>query len=235
MMRTKAPLAALLLVAVACNTAPEPQQDDRTGPAPTLAWNGSFPGFYSSMTATTDAPSPGTELWVFPDSGFVLRATPGPDAFPTGVFGKWYVVDDLLATGSGTDKPEFWKRTAEGLLNVGEDGQPFSDGPRMILERVPNAPMDQVPPMRVRGTYRYAANSHSFEPAGSDREFPLAVGDLVGDMLEALSGSSDIKREQLCVEIECSLTPGPAMEGGGTDEYVQLFGLVRSLPANECD
>lgn len=232
MMKIAAPIAALSLLMLACSDGPE----RKGGGSPATVANGTIlPGFYSNMPPTSEMPAVGTELWIYPDSSFILRTSSGGDAFPTGIFGTWHMVDGMLATGSGTDKPEFWKPTANGLLHVGEDGMPFQDATEGEMVRAPSAQMDNIPPMRVQGLYRYAADSHSFRPLGSPREYPLAVGDLVGVMLEALTGSADLKREKLCVEIECALTPGPAMEGEGTDEYVQLFQLVRALPANTCE
>lgn len=232
MRKISATLATLSLFMAACVQTPEPE--GRTGTS-VVSRSSGFPGFYSNLPPTSDIPAVGTELWIHPDSSFILRVSSGPQSFPIGIFGKWHVVDGLLATGSGTDKPEFWKPSANGLMHVGEDGLPFQDATEGEMMRTPNGQMDQVPPMRVQGLYRYRADSHSFRPLGSEREYPLAVGDLLHIMLEALTVSPDVKREKLCVEIECALTPGPAMEGEGTDEYVQLFQLVRSLPANTCE
>ena len=238
MTKVIAPVAALLILLNACGGGSE-QPDKATVPGvPSTAPVATDPyiGYYSNMVVVDDIPGVEMELWLRADSSYVLRETHrGPEAFPAGTFGRWHVVDGLLATGSGTDKPEFWRVTENGLLNVGEDGQDFTDGTHNLLTRVPNVVMNEIPVMRVRGRYRYAANSHSFEPTGSGRDFPLAVAELALEMEQRFAERKNPQAAFLCGEMECMLTVGPAMEGNGTDEYLYAVRFVRELPPAECE
>ena len=178
-MRTALPLFYAMVLLAACS-APTPQANRpatldsavaRTGtPKAASGWV----GYYKGTLLCADCPGIETQLWVRGDSTFFfLQHYIERDTVPYGSFGKWYVRNGSLATGSGTDKPEFWRPRGNGLINVDDEGQDFDTPLPMVLER---GEFDwQVPTMRLQGLYHYANDQESFSAFDSDLIFPLDI------------------------------------------------------------
>lgn len=192
-----------------------------------------YTGFYAGTLPCADCPGIRTELWVRPDSTFILgQRYIDRDSMPFAQFGKWYVVDGVLAVGSGTDKPEFWKPTPKGLVNVDEAGEEWAVGPKMVLDR--QGKVRAVPVMHVTGAYVFEEGSHSFTPCGSYRTYPLAVSE--GDLGLEKRYTKRFKKKggRLIVELEASVGTAEAQEGVAKDEYVFPKKLVRVLDVTAC-
>ncbi|MEZ4806250.1 MAG: hypothetical protein R2815_02085 [Flavobacteriales bacterium] len=177
-------------------------------------------GYYTNMAVTTDIPSVEVELWLHPDSSFILRTTlRGPDPQTTGGAGSWSMHGDSLLLGPGPS--DVGRFTKDGLI--------LGAGRGTLVAPILGARMDVVPAMDLIGEYRFEADLHSFTPCGSERVFPLAVAE--GDMgLEALSEKQG--KGPLVVELTCTLGPAEAAEGEAPDVYVFPKRLVRVL--DEC-
>ncbi|MFT3885441.1 MAG: copper resistance protein NlpE N-terminal domain-containing protein [Flavobacteriales bacterium] len=185
-------------------------------------------GFFTGTLPCADCPGIRTELWVRPDSTFILgQRYIDRDSMAFAQFGKWRVVNGRLAVGSGTDKPDLWKQTPKGLVKVDENGQEWALAPKMALDR--QGTSAKIPVMRVTGAYVFHEGAHSFTPCGSYREFPLAVSG--GDLgLEKLYTKRFKKKDdKLYVELEATVGTAEAQEGAAKDEYVFPKKLVRVL------
>lgn len=240
---------AAVLALIACNppVPPEMEGEERTTPRqgpekkeqpvkPKKAVEKAaltYTGFFSGTLPCADCPGIHTQLWVRPDSTFILgERYIDRDSMAIARFGHWHVVDGLLTIGSGPDKPEYWKPVAKGLVNVDEEGKEWQVGPKMALDR--SAKAVPVPVMRMTGAYVFAEGSHSFTPCGAVQAYPLAVSG--GDLgLEKLYTKRFKKKKgALYVELEATVGAAEAQEGAAKDEYVFPKRLVRVLDVSVC-
>jgi uncharacterized lipoprotein NlpE involved in copper resistance len=164
-----------------------------------------------------------------------------------GTIGTWHeVVPDvpgalpLLTIGKVGDKPDFHARTAGGLRMVDEMGRAFTSNAPYTLEKLADEINDEVPRMRLQGTFTYMADAMSFRPCGSRYNWPCAGGEEQGggegEVLNSM-GTVDLQKAYLRavkqgghpwgIEVECSLGMGPAMEGDGADEYVFIHRVLK--------
>lgn len=225
----KAHLAAvaLLILAGSCSQGPrtEGTDDPGTHTVSTASPKAMFIGRYKGILPCADCPGIVTQLWVRADSTFfLLEHYIDRDTVPYGSFGRWMVVNDLLSTGSGTDKPEFWRITEHGLMNVGEDGQEFDTRRPMQIARVGD-PDAEIPSMRLQGLYRYKTGANSFSAFDSEFAYPLDIT-AARDRIVQLQASDG---EPVGLEIEAHVEMQPAAEGTGTEEYLVLERVVRKV------
>lgn len=220
----------------AADTVPSPDTTAVLPPAP-VDW----PGYYDDTLPCADCPGILTQLWVRSDSTFILRQRyidRGDEA--VGLIGQWHVVvpdapgaAPLLTIGMAGDKPDFYARTTDGLRMVDEMGHPFASAYPHGLEKLADEINDEVPRMRLKGTFTYLADAMSFRPCGARYSWPCAGGEEQGggegEVLNSM-GTVDLQKAYLRavkqgghpwgIEVECSLGMGPAMEGDGADEYI---------------
>jgi uncharacterized lipoprotein NlpE involved in copper resistance len=139
------------------------------------------------------------------------------------------------------DKPDFYRPTAEGLMLVDELGEAAPTGLDLTLDRLADEIQDEVPRMRLTGTFTYLADTKSFQPCGSRFSWPCAGGEDLGSEEGEVVGSMngvDLERQYLAavktggkpwtIEVECSLAMGPAMEGDGADEYLLIHRVINA-------
>jgi hypothetical protein len=232
MMRTLPNLAALALFLSACGAADPVEVDREPTPAPLRSVpDDALVGRYSGTLPCADCPGIVTTLWLHPDAGFVLQETYlDRDPAPTGTFGSWTNVSggvelDVLRGGG---RPMRWLRTGNGLqLDL-----PDADA-RHALERLDATATEELPAMRVAGHYREEAGSHSFQPCGTDRVFPLAVGEWLL-ALEDARKASGAGEGPVRVRLEVSMGPGQAMEGDQPDTYLWMRGAPQLLKGEVC-
>ena len=220
-----------------------PDQDSTLAPADTARIVADWPGYYTDTLPCADCPGIETTLWVRSDSTFVLQQFYlDRDTVPWGTIGEWHVVNGLLTVGYTGDKPEFYRYTEEGLLTVDEMGQAFETGLDYSLDKLADGIGDAIPRMRLMGTFTYMADAQSFQPCGSKFIWPcvggMDMGEEEGEPLVKFT-NVDLQRAYLkavkkggapwVVEVICTLGMGVAMEGDGTDEYVYVEGVGRTL------
>lgn len=247
-MRYLLPSSAFVLLLFSCGPAPQGEegktvaQDSVTISAQAIAW----PGYYTDTLPCADCPGIETTLWVRSDSTFVLQERYiDRDTIPYGTVGQWHVVNGLLTIGYTGDKPEFYRYTEEGLLNVDEMGEPFDTKADCSLDKLADEINDEVPLMLLIGSYRFQDDTHSFQPCGAKYVWPAAMGyssaEEEGESLWPVPHlDSDYQKavkqpgDPWVIEVECLMSMGPAMEGDGADEYVYMTRFVRALDGNRC-
>lgn len=245
------PLPALPLIGilfVSCGSpAPEagtvftPDSPSVQVDTPSIAAN--WPGYYSDTLPCADRPGIDTQLWVRSDSTFILlQHYIGRDTLPQGIIGQWHVVNGLLTVGYTGAKPEFYRYTTKGLLMVDEMGEPFETKADYSLDKLADEIGDAIPRMRLMGTFTYVADAQSFQPCGSNYNWPCAAGMDTGeeegeplvqfdnsDLQKAYRKAVKKGGDPWVVEAVCTMGMGPAMEGDAADEYVYIEEVERTL------
>lgn len=239
------PLYPILAIAIlsACSQPPADQGGTATTdtvPGTDQLGEMTIPGYYEDTLPCADCPGIVTQLWVRSDSTFILRQHYiDRDTLPFGTIGQWHVVNGLVTVGMPGDKPDFYRPTAEGLLLVDEMGEASTTGLDMTLDRLADEIQDEVPRMRLTGTFIYLADVKSFKPCGSRFTWPSAGGEDLGAEEGELIGSMngiELERQYLAavktggkpwtITVDCSLAMGPAMEGDGADEYLLIHRVI---------
>jgi hypothetical protein len=242
-------LSAIPLFA-ACSTSPteEPSTTVPIGPeaeAP-VEWT----GYYDGVLSVDKDKEVTVQLWIRSDSTFVIRERYSDTDTPAeGAIGNWRLVQipggpasGLLSIECFGDPPDHYQRTDKGLVFVDVIG-----GVEVVqdraLERLADELQDEIPRMKVTGTFTYVADAMSFKPCGTDVSWPCAGGEewtYEGEVLGSLN-TAELERYYLrsvkqggdpwTIEVECSLAMGPAMEGDGADEYIFIH---RVLGTTQC-
>ncbi len=242
-MRSLLPLAAFALL-WSCGSDPAPATDAPATVIDTIAATPvvtDWPGYYDGTLPCADCEGIATQLWVRSDSTFILRQRYlGKDSLAFGTIGQWHVVNGLMTIGIGTDKPDFWRWTEGGIQMVDEMGAPFQSSFNHTLEKLADEINDEIPRMRLKGTFTYMADAKTFQPCGSRFTWPCAggmdQGAEEGEVMNSMNGA-DLERSYLkavgqggkpwTIEVECSLSMGPAMEGDGADEYLFIHRVIK--------
>lgn len=248
-MRSLLSLAAVALL-WSCGSDPAPATDTPATVVDTIAATPvvtDWPGYYEGSFPLGKDQQMIVQLWVRSDSTFVIRQRRGEaDTLPEGSIGNWQVVNvpggpatDLLRIQYGGDPPDHYQRTDKGLVFVdvigGVDVEENS-----TLEKLADEINDEIPRMRLKGTFMYMADAKTFQPCGSRFTWPCAGGmdwgAEEGELLNSMNGA-DLERSYLkavgqggkpwTIEVECSLSMGPAMEGDGADEYVFIHRVIK--------
>lgn len=234
-------ISALLL---ACGGDPSPVSDPSTAaadsalsPIEVMEW----PGYYDDTLPCADCPGILTQLWVRRDSTFILRERYlDRDPLPVGRLGNWTVIDGQLALRMPDGGFMRFQAEGAGIERVGSDGKPFKTQLSYTLDKLADELNDEIPRMRLRGTFTYMADAKSFQPCGSRFTWPCAggmdQGAEEGEVTNSMNGA-DLERSYLkavgqggkpwTIEVECSLSMGPAMEGDGADEYVFIHRVIK--------
>ena len=242
-MRSLLPLSFCTLL-LACGTDPAPgtappvpATDSATTSIAAVSW----PGHYDGTLPCADCEGIATQLWVRSDSTFILRQRYiGKDSMALGTIGQWHVVNGLMTIGSGTDKPDLWRFTEKGIENVDEMGHEFESALNYTMEKLADEINDEIPRMRLKGTFTYMADAKNFQPCGSRFTWPCAggmdQGAEEGEVPNSMNGA-DLECSYLkavgqggkpwVIEVQCSLSMGPAMEGDGADEYVFIHRVIK--------
>jgi len=200
-----------------------------------------WPGYYEDTLACSDCEGLYTQLWVRSDSSFVRRDRYlGKDSLASGTIGRWKVEGgSLILVQSGTGIDHFAQVEA-GLQLVDAAGKPVDPKHPNALEKLADELQDEIPRMRVIGTFTYMADAMSFTPCGSNRNWPCAGGEEWTDEGEVMGSlnTRELERHYLrsvkqggepwVIEVECSLAMGPAMEGDGADEYIFIHRVLKS-------
>ena len=236
--------SVLLGLFVACGTGPGEERKEATTPVlkTDVASTGldELPGYYEDTLPCADCPGILTQLWVRSDSTFVLREEyMEHDTLPSGLIGQWHVMNGLVTIGRSGDKPMFYRPTTEGLMLVDEMGTASPSGLDMTLDRLSDEIQDEIPRMRLTGTFTYLADAMSFKPCGTRYTWPCAGGEALGAEEDELIGSMTsavLERMYLgavkkggdpwTIVAECSMSMGPAMEGDGADEYILIHRVL---------
>jgi copper homeostasis protein (lipoprotein) len=200
-----------------------------------------WPGYYEDTLACSDCQGLYTQLWVRSDSTFVRRDRYlGRDSIASGTIGTWNVEGGRLAlasTGTGIDH---FAQVEAGLQQVDAAGMPLDPMRPNTLEKLADELQDEIPRMRINGTFTYMADAMSFTPCGASRSWPCAGGEEWTDEGEVMGSlnTRELERHYLSsvkqggepwtIEVECSLAMGPAMEGDGADEYIFIHRVLKS-------
>lgn len=200
-----------------------------------------WPGYYEDTLACSDCEGLYTQLWVRSDSSFVRRDRYlGKDSLASGTIGRWKVEGGslvLVQSGAGIDH---FAQVEAGLQLVDAAGKPVDPKHPNTLEKLADELQDEIPRMRVIGTFTYMADAMSFTPCGSNRNWPCAGGEEWTDEGEVMGSlnTRELERHYLSsvkqggepwvIEVECSLAMGPAMEGDGADEYIFIHRVLKS-------
>jgi uncharacterized lipoprotein NlpE involved in copper resistance len=213
-----------------------PTTDSTTSPAIQAEWS----GYYDGTLPSIGRPDIAMQLWVRNDSTFVLRQRYNDmDSMAFGTIGKWHVVNGLMTIDTGTDKSDFWKYTGNGIEEVDEMGEASKTSLNNRLEKHAGELHDEIPRMRLSGTFTYMADAMSFQPCGTSINWPCAGGEQWTD--EGEKGGSlntlELERhyarsvkqggEPWTISVECSMNMGPAMEGDGADEYIFIHRVLK--------
>lgn len=240
-----APIFLLLLLA--CASPGDPASDTNGAEALSNTVPSDLTGYYDGKLPCADCSGIATQLWVRSDSTFVLRRHYlDRDTLAYGTVGKWSVADGQVELYDQVHVIRRLQPTANGLMWPDEDGSPFDPGTDHTLARLGDALANEIPRMRLSGSFTYQADAMSFRPCGSARNWPCAgarewtdEGERLGSM-----GTQELQDSYLksvkeggapwVIEVECSVTNGPAMEGDGTDEYIFIHRVLRSLEPGQC-
>ena len=242
-MRLSLPILALSILS-ACSTAPTEEQGTTVPVEPLAEAPVEWTGYYTGTMRTPNLPEVEFALWVRSDSTFVRQAGfVGRDSIPQGIIGHWHVVNGRLALRTSDEKPDLFRHTAKGLLMVDEMGEALTDGGPVLLERITDEINEEIPRMKVSGTFTYMADAMSFRPCGSRFSWPCAGGEQWTDEGEVLGSlnTAELERHYLrsveqggdpwLIEVECNLVMGPAMEGDGADEYLFIHRVLMEVAA----
>ena len=199
-------------------------------------------GYYADTLPCADCPGVETKLWVRDDGTFVLQQHYiDRDTLPIGTVGEWHLVNELITIGPEGDKPDFYRRTPDGLLLVDEMGVAAETTLDYTLDRLADATGDDIPRMRLSGTFSYWADSQSFQPCGSRFNWPCVGGMDAGEGGGPLNAFNNLDLQKLyrkavknggdpwIIEAVCILRMGPAAEGDGADEYIHVGEVTRTL------
>jgi hypothetical protein len=249
-MRSLLSLAACALL-WSCGSDPAPATDVPATVIDTMAATPivpDWPGYYEGAFPVGKDQRMIVQLWVRSDSTFVIRERRGKaDTLPEGSIGNWHVVNvpggpanGLLRFQYGGDPPDHYQRTEKGLVFVDVIGG-VDVAEDWTLEKLADEINEEIPRMRLKGTFTYMADAKSFQPCGSRYTWPCAggmdwgpeEGELEGSMngaeLEKAYGKA-VKQggDPWTVDVECSLGMGPAMEGDGADEYLFIHKVLNA-------
>jgi len=241
----------VLFLLTACHTAPTDEQSATVPVGPDIAEPVEWTGYYEGVLSLGKNKKTAVQLWVRSDSTFVIRKKHNDtDTLAEGAIGSWRVVHVPGGPGSGLlsiqylgDPPDHYQRTDKGLVFVDVIG-----GVEVVhdwsLERLADELQDEIPRMRLTGTFTYMADAMSFQPCGSTFNWPAAGGEQWTDEGEVLGSMNTIELERnylkavkqggdpWLIEVECNLAMGPAMEGDGADEYIFIHRVIG--PAEAC-
>lgn len=230
---------AVLLLACTDTRSPESDPEVTTATSDTaVAAVAIQPGYYTGTLPLTDGPSQETSLWLRSDSTFVLqRKRLGVDSVPYGRVGRWHVSGGNLELADRMQVIQQLSWSANGLEWLNEDGQPIHAG--HPLAKLADEVGDAIPRMRLTGTFTYLADAQSFKPCGSTYTWPCVGGmdlsEVDGEPLVPFT-NIDLQRayakavkqggDPWEVEVICTLSMGPAMEGDGADEYLYVEEVI---------
>ncbi|MEX1132082.1 MAG: copper resistance protein NlpE N-terminal domain-containing protein [Flavobacteriales bacterium] len=197
------------------------------------------PGYYEGTLPCADCEGIHTQLWLRSDSTFVRRTRYlGRDSSAFGTIGRWNIAKGLLRIEEPGDKADHFHYEAPGLRMVDAAGKPFGSALSYTLEKLADEINDEIPRMKVTGTFTYMADAMSFKPCGSTFSWPCAGGEQWTDEGEVLGSMNTVELERnylkavkqggdpWIIEVECSLAMGPAMEGDGADEYIFIHRVL---------
>lgn len=240
----------LTLLFAACSTSPSEEQGTPVPDASVAIAVVDWPGYYEGVFPVGNGKEVTVQLWIRSDSTFVVRKRHSEnDALAEGAIGIWRVVKvaggpaaGLLSIHYFGDPPEFYQRTDKGLILVDVAGGAEAATDH-FLERLADELQDEIPRMKLAGTFTYMADAMSFQPCGSTFSWPAAGGEQWTDEGKVLGSlnSADLQQHYLrsvshgddpwIIEVECTMAMGPSMEGDGADEYIFIH---RVLGTTQC-
>lgn len=242
-------LLTLPILLVACSGGEKPSTEATTTATETTVKAVAlrpWPGYYEDTLACSDCEGLYTQLWLRSDSSFVRRDRYlGKDSLAIGTIGSWRVEDGRLALVHGNTQQAYFVQVEEGLQAVDAAGGPLDLAHPNTLEKLADEIQDEIPRMKVTGTFTYMADAMSFTPCGATRSWPCAGGEEWTDEGEVLGSlnTRELERHYLrsvkqggepwLIEVECSMAMGPAMEGDGADEYIfihRVLGEIQACP-----
>lgn len=245
-MRVFHPLCLLLLLS-ACTPSTNEKQDPAAGDEQVVNERSQWTGYYGGTLPCADCSGVTTQLWVRSDSTFVLRRRYlDRDTLAFGTVGNWAVANGHLELYDQLHVVRRLQPTAKGLLWLDEDGAPIVSNADHTLARSGGEVADEIPRMRLSGSFTYYADALSFRPCAMARNWPSAGGREWTDEGEVLGsmGTAELQERYLgtvakggdpwAMEVECSLAMGPAMEGDGADEYLFIHRVIRTLDPGQC-
>lgn len=243
-MRHSLPILALSILS-ACTTAPPEGQETAVPAEPVAEAPVEWSGYYDGIFPRREDRSTAVQLWVRSDSTFIIRQRlVNADTLAAGAVGTWRIVhvsggpaSGLLSIQYDGDPPDHYQRTDKGLVFVDIIGGVEVEE-NWTLARLADEIQDEIPRMRLTGTFTYMADAMSFRPCGSAYTWPAAggaawndEGDVIGSM-----GTQELLKNYLkavkqggdpwVIEVECNLSMGPSMEGDGADEYIFIHRVL---------
>jgi hypothetical protein len=246
------PCNFILLAALfaACSPSPGDGQGATEPIPPVDAVPVEWTGYYDGVLPVAKDKEVAVQLWVRSDSTFVIRQRYSEaGTLAEGAVGIWRVVQVPGGPASGLlsiqyfgDPPDHYQRTDRGLVFVDVIGE-LEVAPDRVLERLADELQDEIPWMKVTGSFTYMADAMSFQPCGTHISWPCAGGEQWTDEGEVLGsmGTVELQNSYLnavkqagdpwVIEVECNMAMGPAMEGDGADEYIFIH---RVLGAGRC-
>jgi hypothetical protein len=241
---------SVIFLFAACSPSPTEEQSTTVPIGPQAETPVEWTGYYDGIFPRGKDRATTVQLWVRRDSTFIIRQRlVDADTLAEGAIGAWRIVQvaggpasGLLSIQYGGDPPEHYQRTDKGLVFVDVIGG-VEVAPDWTLERLADELQDEIPRMKVTGTFTYYADAMSFKPCGTDVNWPCAGGEEWTDEGEVLGSlnTAELERHYLrsvkqggdpwTIEVECSMAMGPAMEGDGADEYIFIH---RVLGTTQC-
>jgi copper homeostasis protein (lipoprotein) len=237
-------LLPLPILLVACSGGEKPSSEATTTATDTTVKELAlrpWPGYYEDTLACSDCEGLYTQLWVRSDSSYVRRDRYlGKDTISSGTIGTWKVAEGSLLLAHAGAGTAYFAQVEEGLRAVDAAGGPLDAAHPNTLEKLADELQDEIPSMKLTGTFTYMADAMSFTPCGSSRNWPCAGGEEwtdEGELLGSLNtrelerhylGSVKQGGEPWTIEVECSMAMGPAMEGDGADEYIFIHRVLKS-------
>ncbi len=221
-MKTNCILPCLLVLCAACQTAAPGNGKGQWHPS--VATPPQWTGTYADTLPCADCPGIFTRLDLRPDSTYVLRELYlERDSIPFGTIGTWRSHGDRLTLNTFGD-PLQWRWAGDSLQRLGPGGEAISTSLPNAVRRVPSL---QPSAMHLTGGYFFQDGSHSFTPCGTTLSFPVLADPVNAPGPVQQLDQTYVKEVKeagrpLYVQITATIRSGPAMEGDGTQEYIQV-------------
>lgn len=226
----------MLCLLVACTNAPTEDQDAPVPDVPVAETPLEWAGYYDGTLPCADCPGIETTLWIYSDGSYVLQEKYlDRDTWRNGHIGTWKAVQGGVELAHARDGgPMRWAAVGDDLRLADADGGPMPGDLPYTIEKLADEIIDEVPRMYIRGIHRIAGESHSFEPCGSGRNYPLAVGGHLEALMKARKQSGVAADAPLTMRILATMRYAEAMEGEEDDLYIWLQEAPQLLKGQGC-
>jgi hypothetical protein len=225
-MRYPAFTSILALLLVGCGTpqaAEEQAAPEAEAPAVVDTRLAEKVGVYVASDQGEDGSTASSSLWIRSSGTYVVQEKAAGDELPQGRMGSWKDAGTNLVMVDGREGPPVrWEWQEGGLRQASPMRRMDMGNTGARLERKSGKGDEPTPAMVLEGLHRIEGQSHSFEPCGAARVFPLAVGEYLDALMDARRNSGQPDDAALLLRIHATVALADASEGNEQDEYIWL-------------